>query len=491
MSFDVTSYAMGKQARGGGGVTVEPLSVTENGTYTAPSGKAYSPVTAKIRQGIPINISTHINPETGEWERPAGWPDLDSITLGQDTDIDELYMTYDLSKTEGWGWIGLGATTTGNVDWTIERGHLSGTQFVADEAFTVASNGFFRQELDSTKGNIQLWRMRGYRITKYGFASNSSNTAENFDNFLQPCVEVAGRLGFVTNLSSTINTTGTAECIGTVWMERWSVDVDTGAVTNMGSMFGFCYSLQSLDMSGWDTSVVTGMSSMFYNCYSLQSLDVSGWDTGAVTGMNNMFSGCYSLQELDVSGWDTGAVTSMNSMFNGCYSLQELDVSGWDTGAVTSMSSMFNGCYSLQSLDMSGWDTSVVTGMSSMFYNCYSLQSLDVSGWDTGAVTGMNNMFSGCYSLQSLDAEEIDISRLANNTPDLNLANLVTLYPLIISTNQNFNTATKLSVDSLIRIVNSLPTVTSTRTLTLGQPNRLKLTAEEIAVATEKGWTVA
>ena len=210
MSFDPVSYAMGKKAGGGGSsVTVEPLTVAENGTYTAEAGKAYSPVTVKIRKGIPINSSTHINPQTGEWERPAGWPDLDSVTLGQDTDIAELYMTYDLSKTEGWGWIGLGATTTGDVDWTVERGHLSGTQFVADETFTVASNGFFRQPLDSTKGSIQLWRMRGYRITKYGFASNASTSAENFVNDLQPCVEGAGRLGFVTNLSSAINTEGT------------------------------------------------------------------------------------------------------------------------------------------------------------------------------------------------------------------------------------------------------------------------------------------
>ena len=49
MSFDPVSYAMGKQAGGGGGgVTVEPLSVTENGTYTAPSGKAYSPVMVEV-----------------------------------------------------------------------------------------------------------------------------------------------------------------------------------------------------------------------------------------------------------------------------------------------------------------------------------------------------------------------------------------------------------------------------------------------------------
>lgn len=35
----------------GGGVTVEPLSVAENGTYTAPTGKAYSPVTVNVSGG--------------------------------------------------------------------------------------------------------------------------------------------------------------------------------------------------------------------------------------------------------------------------------------------------------------------------------------------------------------------------------------------------------------------------------------------------------
>lgn len=36
---------------GGGGVTVESLSVTQNGTYTAPTGKAYSPVTVNVSGG--------------------------------------------------------------------------------------------------------------------------------------------------------------------------------------------------------------------------------------------------------------------------------------------------------------------------------------------------------------------------------------------------------------------------------------------------------
>lgn len=36
---------------GGGDITVEPLSVTENNTYTAPAGKAYSPVTVNVSGG--------------------------------------------------------------------------------------------------------------------------------------------------------------------------------------------------------------------------------------------------------------------------------------------------------------------------------------------------------------------------------------------------------------------------------------------------------
>lgn len=46
--FNPFSYLMGTKAAGGGGVTVEPISITENGVKTAPAGKAYSPVTVNV-----------------------------------------------------------------------------------------------------------------------------------------------------------------------------------------------------------------------------------------------------------------------------------------------------------------------------------------------------------------------------------------------------------------------------------------------------------
>lgn len=50
--FDILSYLMGKQDGGGGGgggdITVVSKSIDANGTYTAPSGKAYSPVIVDV-----------------------------------------------------------------------------------------------------------------------------------------------------------------------------------------------------------------------------------------------------------------------------------------------------------------------------------------------------------------------------------------------------------------------------------------------------------
>ena len=43
----IIAYVKAKYG-GGGDVTVESLSVTDNGTYTAPTGKAYSPVTVSV-----------------------------------------------------------------------------------------------------------------------------------------------------------------------------------------------------------------------------------------------------------------------------------------------------------------------------------------------------------------------------------------------------------------------------------------------------------
>ena len=242
----------------------------------------------------------------------------------------------------------------------------------------------------------------------------------------------------------------------------------TSEVTDMQNMFNGCTKLTSIEGIGeWDTSSVRNMRSMFYGCTKLTSLEGIGeWDTSEVKDMANMFRDCNGLTSLDLSGWDTSEVKDMSYMFRSCINLTSLDLSGWKTYNVTDMNNMFIACSNLINLDVSGFDTSKVTNMSYMFQNCRGLTSLDLSGWDTGKVTNMSNMFSGCSGLTSLDS-------MMNISTSLSLSDTI------------------LDVSSLLDVIDNLATLTSTKTLTLDTVLLAKLTAEQIAVATNKGWTVA
>ena len=239
----------------------------------------------------------------------------------------------------------------------------------------------------------------------------------------------------------------------------------TDKVTNMSNMFRNCSKLTIVNSSNWNTENVLRMTNMFYICSSLTQLDVSNFDTSKVTSMSNMFCICSSLTQLDVSNWNTENVTNMSYMFNNCSSLTQLDVSNFDTRNVTNMSYMFYSCSSLTQLDVSNFDTRDVTSMSNMFNTCKALTQLDVSNFDTSKVTTMSSFIANASVLQSFISCAIPVSFGASGTA--------------------------LTHDSLMSIINNLATVTTTQTLTLGSTNLAKLSSEEKAIATNKGWTLA
>ena len=108
-------------------------------------------------------------------------------------------------------------------------------------------------------------------------------------------------------------------------------------------------------------------------------------------------------------------------------------------------------------------DTSNVTNMTYMFYNCSSLTSIPTL--DTSKVTNMTYMFYNCSSLT-----EIHMTGM--------------------SVDFNISASTQFTESALVEILNNLATVTSTRTLTMGSTNLAKLTDDEKAIATNKGWTL-
>ena len=405
---DQDGYLVLSDQGSGSSVTVEALNVTQNGTYTAPTGKAYSPVTVSVSGDEPTPT-----PTPTPWVRPSEWPDLSKMDVSAG---DVIYMTS--YADEARGFCSFQVNCTG--DYTVEIGSISGSTFVADSTQSYANNVYCDFYYGSSAGGYKVFRITGRAIKRLGLRYGTALTIDGHACYAnnQGIIDIVGKLPSSTGLTlqslynlvnveiSGIVFSGTCSNLFYNCYSLTSVDTsgwDISNVTTMNNMFANCHRLTHLDVSGWETGSVTNMSYMFQYCNSLAYLDVSGWETGSVTTMANMFSNCNSLASLDVSEWDTSDVESMSGMFQNCYALTSIDVSGWDTGSVTTTYYMFSGCNSLTSIDAGGWETGSVTNMGYMFSNCSSLTSLDVSGWDTGSVTTMANMFYACNSLTALD----------------------------------------------------------------------------------------
>ena len=235
-----------------------------------------------------------------------------------------------------------------------------------------------------------------------------------------------------------------------------------------------------------NTEGVTDMSSMFINCSSLTS--VPQLDTSKVTDMSGMFNGCRSL--TSIPQLDTSKVTDMTTIFNGCTSLISIPL--LDTSNVINMGSMFNSCRSLTSIPQ--LDTSKVRYMDNMFYNCKSLTS--IPQLNTSRVELMGAMFAGCITLTSVPRLDATSLTGANDMFGYSWAPPLDKFTTFggltnLKINLNLSTCPNLTKESLLNVFNEAADVTaSPKTLTLGSTNLAKLTDEEKAIATNKGWVL-
>ena len=217
-------------------------------------------------------------------------------------------------------------------------------------------------------------------------------------------------------------------------------------------------------------------------------LNLCDWDK--IKDCTYMFTGCTSITSLDVSNFNTSNVTNMSCMFVSCTVLKSLDLSSFNTSNVVNMSSMFSSCDNLASLDISSFYTSKVTNISSMFNGCNDLTELDISNFDMSSVNNIYYMFGNCRNLVDLKFGTNlgkGYTKKSNNSSQ----HILDLYA-----------CTKLTHDSLMSVINNLYDLNLTydvanggtlytQMLNLGSTNLAKLTAEEIAIATNKGWNVS
>jgi hypothetical protein len=112
---------------------------------------------------------------------------------------------------------------------------------------------------------------------------------------------------------------------------------------------------------------------------------------------------------------------------------------------------------------------------------------------DTDNVTHIGDF---CYYNRNL--KEVHLGNLSNVTNFesncFNSSNVsLTGFTVDALPNMNLNVGWQycpLTVDSLVNIFNALPVASGSRSVTIGTTNKNKLTAEQLAIATNKGWSV-
>lgn len=272
--------------------------------------------------------------------------------------------------------------------------------------------------------------------------------------------------------------------------------------TDFSSMFAQAVLLTEIPFI--NTSNGINFNSMFQRCLRLEA--IPELDTSKGTNMSGMFNQCSSLTEIPLI--DTSKATNLSSFFNSCSNL--IAIPDLDTSSSTNFQGFANGCNKITSFPK--LNTSLSTSFYETFYNCSSL--LEIPELDTTNSTTFYQAFRGCSALTKIPALNLGkvnniTTMLTNCTSLTELGGFIDLGKAFTATTTNYqsyrldlSTCTLLTHDSLMNVINNLYDLNLsynvasgktlyTQALILGSTNLAKLTEEEIAIATNKGWVVS
>lgn len=189
----------------------------------------------------------------------------------------------------------------------------------------------------------------------------------------------------------------------------------------------------------------------------------------------------YNEVEVATSGVDINDyydLTKRNSGGISSYYIKRIPII--DTSDYEEMRYFFSSMHSLEEIPQ------LNTGNSTSFYNfaqdCRKL--ISVPQLDFSNAVNLENIFYRCSSLTNLGGFK-----------DLGKAYLTTASTNYKEYSLTLNVTTKYTHESLINVINNLYDIKTkgcnTQRVIIGYSNTQKLTAEEIAIATEKGWTIS
>lgn len=212
----------------------------------------------------------------------------------------------------------------------------------------------------------------------------------------------------------------------------------------------------------------------------------SEFDVLGYSGTEEPINSYLNYSKDIVKNWDSSQTGLMNRFRNDKNLIFMPKV---DTSKAENVQSMFSGCVNLIQVPLI--DTSNVMHFDDMFYNCSSLTV--VPQFNTSNLYSAQLMFGGCSKLVKIPL--LDFTK-AEQLRSMLLAcsELVKLGGFTnLAVNLDLSSSRKLTAESILNVINQAADLSEigSATLTLGNTNISKLTEEQIAIATAKGWTLA
>lgn len=276
-------------------------------------------------------------------------------------------------------------------------------------------------------------------------------------------------------------------------LQQAKKDIGDAIVRKGGSVSGTIDTYAKSVMALGDVSFRTAID--IVNKSDAKNVDLTMISPKNETSLNKLFDGNKKLVSIDVSNWDTSKVTNFAQAFYATHNLERIDVSNFNTGNGVNFFAMFDEGYKISALDVSKWNMSSAKNIDWMFCRCQSITSFDLSTWDTSNVTSAHHLFAVC-SAELIDLSGIDLSQATNmyrafnenyklsviKCTGLKLPNIE-----LSSIGLNFS---PLTVDSIVGLLNALPQSDKGYSFQIGSDNIAKLSDEQKAIATDKGWTL-
>lgn len=186
-------------------------------------------------------------------------------------------------------------------------------------------------------------------------------------------------------------------------------------------------------------------------------------------------------EKIEFNLVDYSMIKDCSTFIFRCPNLKEVILKGANFKSATTFNRMIYNCDNLELLDLENAFTENVTDFYYAFGNNDKIVTLNLVGVSAKSATDINNIFTYNRVMETL-VGSYTIDEVINN-------NLKILDELKISI--SVTASGRLNRASLRALINGLAEVETTQTLTLGATLRAKLTEEDIAIAANKGWSIA